>query len=470
MIKSVDGKLIPVHSLLADALVRRSSTIALRLLHRRIAAVLETELGAAESATTLWNCAEHWAAAAEHDRAFSLLRKCADHARDIGRPGAAAEILLRVASMHIDADTRIGALQEAIRLAKAAHEHDLVLLGISHLRQLEPFARHDDIELAELHALSVTHRDSSDYEQRVLVYLESGTASADHRVRAGLAALQYADNHAKPGLAKRVAAAVSDADLNAVDNILALEYELVFNAAFGDAAKSATIARQLQVLADDIPGARGAGLRFNAVIALLHAGAVEEAFAGCERAYELGRNCGAIKLQLSAAVQLAVILVDQGRPADSLVWRERTQSLLEAYPRQLDGFEAYAHEIDFCLLEGNIARAQAVLRRCEEHGLFTSPIRQRWHRCLAARLRQLSNGPSLSSEEIAEFSREGNSSIPPTGILDLEIVVICAALVARGNLTTARRTLRDFLDHRALTARAPIPTHLRQAIAMYGLE
>lgn len=470
MIKWIDGKLAPVHSLLADALIQRSSAISMRVLHRRIAEVLETELAKAESATTLWNCAEHWVAAGDHDVAFGLLQKCAEHARDIGRPGAAAEILLRVASLQIDTGARTAALQDAIRLAALGREHDLVLHGISHLRMIDPLLHLDDIELAELHSLSTTHRDSTDYEWRVLAYLESGTASAEHRVRAGLAALQYADTHARPELALRVSAAVSEADLSAVDSVLALEFKLVFHAAFGDVAESRRIARTLQDLGDVIPGARGAGLHFNAVIALLHTGADEGAYEGCKRAYELGRQCGAVKLQLSAAVQIAIILVEQGRFEDSLPWRERIQSLMEENSRLQDGFEAYVHEIDFCLLEGNFVRAEAVFRRCEELGVFASPSRQRWRRCLNARLRQLSGGPSLSPHEIAEFIREGNTSIPPTGVRDVEIAVICAALVDQGDRDAAQQVLSDFLERKAASSRASVATHLRHAIAMYSLE
>jgi hypothetical protein len=469
MIKWLDGKLTPVHSLLADALIQRSSAISLRLLHRRIAQVLETELAEAESATTLWNCAEHWVAAGDHDIAIGLFQKCAEHARDIGRPRAAAEILLRVSSLQIDTSARTAALQEAIRLAALGREHHLVLHAISQLRKIDPLLHLDDIELAELHSLSTTHRDSTDYEYRVLAYLESGTASAEHRVRAGLAALQYADTHARPELARRVSAAVSEADLSAVDPILALEFKLVFHAAFGDVEESRRIAHKLQELGDLIPGARGAGLHFNAVIALLHSGADEEAYEGCKRAYELGRECGAVKLQLCAAVQIAIILVEQGRFEDSLPWRERMRSLMEENSHLQDGFEAYVHEIDFCLLEGNILRAQAVFRQCEELDVFTSPSRQRWRRCLGARLRQLSGGPNLSSHEIAEFIREGNASIPPTGVRDVEIAVICAALVDQGDRGAAQRVLSDFLERKAATSRAAISTHLRHAIAMYSL-
>jgi DNA-binding SARP family transcriptional activator len=469
-LKWTDGKLLPAHALIADSLLQRTVEPVKALLHMRIARILELELATAESPAVLWSCADHWIAAGDHHRALRLLHKCADHARQIGRPSYAAQILLRGASMHVENSARVEALREAITLANAAHETDLAYSAIKLLRQIDPCARHDDIELAELHVLSVTHRDSPDYEQRVLAYLEDNATRSEYRVRAGLAALQYADNHDKVELAGRVRRAVSAADLDAVDEILSLGYRLVYETAFGDVLEGARIARRLRGLSDGIPGAIGAGIRFNATIALIRVGATDEAFAACEEVYELSRTCGAIKLQMAAALQLAVILVDKGKLDESKAWRSRTQLLLEKHGQVLDGFEAYAHEVDFCLIEGDVVRAQEVLRKSEHLELFTSPVRRRWHRYLRARLTQVRVEKSISQDELDELIREGNDCIPTSGIRDLEIAVICAAFCKKGDRLSARAALRGFLSSRCRLRDLPIAPHLRFVISACGLE
>jgi len=469
-LKFVDGRLLPAHSLLADALVQRTADGVKTLLHMRIASVLEIELLGTAAPAVLWSCAEHWTAAGDHQRAFGLLRKCADHARDIGRPGSAAEILVRSASMQVQPDARVEALKEAVRLAKIAHEHDFVLFVTEQLRRIDPLGYYDDVELAELHSLGLSFRDLGGYEQRVLAYLESSETRPDQRVRAGLAALQYADINGCIGVATRVGRAISASDLEAVDEILALQYRLVYETAFGDLADGVSIARKLKILAMDIPGAVGLGLRFNAAVALLRAGATAEASRDCLSIYELCRECGALKLQMSAALQIAILLVDRGRFDESIPWRNRAQSLVQENNQLLDGFEAYVHEIDFCIVEGNSAQAQELFRRCEELDLFGSPIRRRWHRGLRARLKQVAGADALSDEELLELVRQGNEPMPANGIRDLEIAVICTALCEKGDRIAAREAFCNFLAKRNRLAGLPVAPHLRQVVAQFGLD
>ena len=469
-LKFVEGNPIPAHVLLADAVVQRTADGVKALLHMQLANVLEAELSTIESPAVLWSCAEHWVEAGDHQRAFRLLRRCADHAREMGRAGSAAEILLRSASMQVDTDGRVDALKEAVRLAQVAHEHDLVLHGAEQLRHLAPLAHFDDVELAELHALSVTHRDPLGYEQRVLAYLESSATRPEQRVRAGLAALQYADNSDRVDVATRAARAITRCDLDAVDQLLALQYRLVYEIAFGDAAEGARIARQLQALAKDIPGTVGAGLQFNSMIALLRTGAADEALTACLDVYERCLQCGALKLQLAAALQISILLVDRGCLDESVHWRNRTQSLVQENDQLLDAFETYVHEIDFCILEGNLARAQELFRRCEELQLFSSPMRRRWHQALGARLKQLSDAHALSDEELLDLVRRGNESIPTTGIRDLEVAVICAGFCQNGDRIAAQEAFRVFLACRSRLAQLPVAPHLRQVIAQYELS
>ena len=121
------------HWLIAEAVNRLTSPIALRLLHRRAALTLEADTKGS-SATTLWDGAEHWTLAGESRRASVLVRKCAQHSLDIGRPREAAEILIRAAQMVVG-DERIDLAREAIQLADAAGEYDVVVRASELVRE-----------------------------------------------------------------------------------------------------------------------------------------------------------------------------------------------------------------------------------------------------------------------------------------------------------------------------------------------
>jgi hypothetical protein len=466
----VDDRLLPSHSLIADVLMKRTANCVTRMLHLRIAAVLEAELTPGESPTVLWNCAEHWVAAGEHGRAMKFLRQCADHARDIGRPGAAAEVLLRIASLHLNATSRIAVLQEAVRLAKQAFEHGLVLRGVEMLRTIEPLALHDDIELAELHVLSVTNRDSDNYERRALACVQASEVTAEHRVRAALSALQWADAQSKPEFAARIASRVLDADLENIEDALSLEYQLVYQTVLGDPLTAGEVARSIQAIAANLPTARSASLLINASRGLLHAGATDDAIAAARFAYQRAESCGGARLQMQAALLLAGLLLDVGRPDLSKTWRARAAEARERNPHLFDEFEYRSLEIDFCLAEGNLAGARTALSNAERDGAFNSRIRQRWQRILNARLRQLSGEALLSLDEIATIGHGATESVPSTGIRDVEVAVIYTALRAHGRHAEALAVLRDFLQSRRRHSRAPLSRVLRRAIEGERLE
>jgi hypothetical protein len=466
----VDDRLLPSHSLIADVLMKRSASCVVRMLHLRIAAVLEAELTPGESPTVLWHCAEHWVAAGEHGRALKFLRQCADHARDIGRPGAAAAVLLRVASLHLDANSRIAVLREAVRLAKQASEHGLVLRGVEMLRTIEPLVLHDDIELAELHVLSVTNRDSDNYERRALACVQASEVTAEHRVRAALSALQWADAQSKPHFAARIASRVSVADLESIEDALSLEYQLVYQTVLGDPLTAGEVARRIQAISANLPTARSASLLINASRVLLHAGAIDEAIAATRLAYQQAESCGGARLQMQAALLLAGVFLDIGRPDLSKSWRAKATEARERNPHLLDEFEYRSLEIDFFLAEGNLVGAKAALCNAERDGAFNSRIRQRWQRILNARLKQLSGETLLSFDEIAAIGRGVTDSVPSTGIRDVEVAVIYTALRGQGRHSEGLAVLRDFLQSRRRHSLAPLSRQLRRAIEGEALE
>ena len=78
---------------------------------------------------------------------------------------------------------------------------------------------------------------------------------------------------------------------------------------------------------------------------------------------------------------------------------------------------------------------------------------------------------AVDRERTIDFMGE-NARVYATPMLvrDVEIAVICAALVDQGDRDAAQQVLSDFLERKAASSRASVATHLRHAIAMYSLE
>jgi hypothetical protein len=164
------------------------------------------------------------------------------------------------------------------------------------------------------------------------------------------------------------------------------------------------------------------------------------------------------------------MLIDHGSFTEARPWRDRSASIHAANDHLQDGVELRALEIDFCLVEGSFEEAAAGLRIADELGLFNSPSRLRWRRCLAARLRQLAGGPELEDDEIDDFLQSGKDSFPSSGIRDIEMAVVIAGLCAKGSRDRAERILVEFLEERVQHFRGPIGRQLQIAVAGAGLD
>jgi len=469
MISCSDGKMVPAHPLLAEVLQARSSTSVLRLLHLRVATLLERDPDCIDSPTLLWHCAEHLVAASEHGRALEILRKCAEHAHSIGRPAAAAEILLKAAKLQIGDPVRIELLKDAVRAGRRAREHDLVLEAVATIRRLSPAVVHDEIEIAELTSMSAAYVESADFQDRVLCCLHSTQADADHRVRVAVAALMYSDTYSSPALARSVAAAISESDLAQVDELLRLEFRILYHAALGEPAAGAPFARRMQELVPSLPLAAAVAVESTIANAYWRAGLVTEAIAVNRHAYELAETCGAVRAQLITALRNVDILSDEGDETVALLWLGKAHAVRKATGREVGEFDFAAEEIAFALAFGDGRRAAKVLNSADRRGLFSTPIRRRWRRCFATRIRQMSDGDSLSNEEIGEILADWSDGLSTSGIRDSEAIVLCAALTANGRREEARTVLRSFFAWRRHYSHAPIPWRLRQEIVRCGL-
>src|SRR6185437_12405784 len=77
LIEASGERVRPAHGLIADAAVQRLSAIQNRLAHRYAAEVLEHFADSSRTPSVVWDCAEHWVAAEDRERAVVTLRRCA---------------------------------------------------------------------------------------------------------------------------------------------------------------------------------------------------------------------------------------------------------------------------------------------------------------------------------------------------------------------------------------------------------
>jgi hypothetical protein len=465
LIDSDAGRIVAAHPLIAEVLLAQSDGAVLRLIHRQIARTLELETGAHESTALLWDSAHHWSNAGEHDRALATFRKCADHAAGIGRPADAAAVLLKAAKLELTDTARVDVLRDAVHAAQSAGEFDLVLEGVSGIRRLGGTTAHDNIELAEFAAMSVVFVDSVDFSSRVLECLSSSEADSSHRVSVGLAALKYADTYSVPTLAHSVAGAISDCDLSAASELTRLEFQMVCQAALGRPVSAVPFAKCLRRLAESLPAAAAQGALLNAGHAFWRAGLLQDSRSTIERVYDLAERCGALRRQRSAAMQLAIMLCDQGDADVSGYWRLKVSDLRKSCPWGLGEFELTLFEIEFAFFERDVCLAKEILAIADRKDVFSSAIRLRWRRYIDARMRQLSGEARLSNEELEGFLLDSNDASSTSGIREAEMAVICVGLFARSRFSEARERLRKFLEWRSHYSLGALPRQLQEVVA-----
>src|SRR5439155_18676762 len=98
--------------------------------------------------------------------------QCARHAMTIGRLREAADSLVRAAELPIASAEKIGFRRDAIVIAEAALESELVLSIAAGLRDLGDRRDHDDVELAELTTIVRSMRAEDDSLRRLLECVE----------------------------------------------------------------------------------------------------------------------------------------------------------------------------------------------------------------------------------------------------------------------------------------------------------
>ena len=445
LIEKSEEQLQAAHWLIADAVRRNATRLATQLAHRRIAEMLIDEATQSQSAAVLWDCGEHWIAAGDFTRAVEVMRQCSRHALDIGRPREASELLLRAGEL-APSPLKIGLAEEGVRVAAGAAEHELVLRGVDMLRMCGMPAAHDDIEIAELNALSIIDGSEADPAGRLMNCLNSPAASEQHRIEVGLVLMMLCDHHGNLDLAAK---AFSLIDLrnepeSMADKITFLTFLLVYHAAFGIAGEGVRVARRLLALGSGTSLDARSDLHRKAANVFWTAGLVDEAVVSLSDAYSHAKAAGLRRAEFTTALGCAGICNDVRDDIAARVWWNRAEKVADEIPE----FRANQYYVfiatELAAVECGVDEIRKV-HNCARSVLSnaTNERAQRWLFALQMLERHVSGQP-IDADAVSNLTK-GHTS---TASADFELAVAIRILNSSGQAELAQRVFDDHLKTR----------------------
>ncbi len=247
------GDLRLAHPLVAEGLNDKTFAAWRKLAAHRVAQILEVDAERLKSPSLLWHCAEQWRAAANDDRAFAAMRACASQALEMGRLVEAAQMLQTAISLNVSVAERIDVAKELVQTANLADELGLVLEATDFLMALGVEFGHDDVELADIRARLLRLGEDAAVEERALGCAACTSASPEHRVRAALSVLKYAEAAGRTDLMSRIDEALQGVDLGSLRPEIALEFHVVLHSAMGRSSKAVDAARRLRGIVEPGP-------------------------------------------------------------------------------------------------------------------------------------------------------------------------------------------------------------------------
>jgi DNA-binding SARP family transcriptional activator len=458
------GRVHAGHSLIAEAAERGAPPIALALMHRRVAILLEDEIDHAGESSALWDCAEHWILAGDDARATHVVRECAARATQIGRPREAAEALLRAAAM-VSGTRRTELAHEAVQLADSANESDVVVRGFHFAKQHGLCIEFDGSELAELIATQLEWRSPDQLKEKLLLWTTSDRTPRQ-RLRAALSALIFADNHGDRDVATKIFQCLKDfpADLESSLQPILLECLLIYHSSFGDIDDSRAVATHLLALADRMDPQSAADARRKAAVALWRLGDTSSALCALEAAYADAVASGLARLQLGIAAGIATGFSDLADTPRQNAWLAEADRVAREAPALRSTTMYLAVHTDIACVTGDDRTMREALERA-----LTSIERTRigrpgrWHRVFELRLHRLNGSIRDIDAAVDELLSHQKPGFEVGEVSDAEIAVAIEILVAAGQRARAVEIFERYInDYRRV--RSPLSRWIRNAL------
>lgn len=187
----VEGKEVRSrHDLLSTEAISKFALAAKKLLHRRIAGVLEREIEGRPSTSLLWDCAEHYKESGDINKARWLTLSCARHLTELGYQRDAVDIYKQSLAYCTNDMDRLKVIPE---LAKAQAACALWTECANTTKQAQSLMsqenyntnHHNSLEILELHSIWRAYR-TNDHEllQRIIQCIRDDNSTETHKIEA----------------------------------------------------------------------------------------------------------------------------------------------------------------------------------------------------------------------------------------------------------------------------------------------
>lgn len=330
---SGNNRVLCRHDVLAQSVLAKIFPASLEWLHRRAGGLLESELEGPNSASLLWDCADHWYAAGNSVRAVDLGRSCIGHLLEIGLALDAADACQRTLAFCTRGEDKfqiLNTLASVLHLTRSWPELLQVIDAIrgGHVRtQSEP--PRDDLELLRLDAEWHARRDWRPTMQSAMRWAIDDTAAPHHRVRAAIMALKIGTNLGDLAAITDIYGAVASvADGPGVARIDQLTLRMIYHAVCGDHAGAVCEARALldHVCAEPNK-VRYLCARLNCATALCRVGESADGERAYIEAYEVALNLRVYTMAGEISQHLMKTYLDTGRMQEAETWAHRYMGL-----------------------------------------------------------------------------------------------------------------------------------------------
>jgi hypothetical protein len=470
---SGEDQVRPAHWLIAESVQRNAEALSQRLLYRRIAAVLESEVQTEGDSGELWACAQAWLAGGDSNRAGDLMARCGTHALQIGRAREASDLYYRAAGV-VDPERIEGLAEESVRAAASGGEPNAIVRGMPLLKSRDGKRLHDDIEIAELRARIWCDWELDETLANLYECFTTESADRSHRLSAARAFLGLA---ADGRLVKRGLDAVDSVkDLLArtldLDDPIWLQCATVFHEVFGDSSQVRPLADRLVAIAAIARPDEATNLLRLAAASLVRVGERAVAMPLWQRAHDIADQAGLTRLTLGLKLTLASQFLDAGDPDAGRHWFE--QIVLPAREKGNHALE-FLHwsylslAAEFAMLANDRAEMEEICHQASDLssiGMGSRTIRTRT--LLSCLLRHLTDTQDDPEDVAAMLTVEQVPGYEPGVIGDFEMTVLITIFRDRGEASGAVEHLRRYLALRR-RPRLALSANLVKVAASLGI-
>jgi DNA-binding SARP family transcriptional activator len=334
---SVRGERIACqHDLIAEEVVGSLGVALGRYLHRQAAVVLDTEIASAPAANLAWECAIHWEAAGEDERALGVTIGIADQLLTLGLPHAAIDLCVRAERYCKTATHHADLLLPISRARRALHDWDGTIAALERRAKLQPTpvrstTEFSDDEIALFEARWWRNPDER-VLQPVLERVADAKAPVSHRLQMAVLGLIVADSYQRRREARLLAKQIETVSATtARDELEKDRARVVYHASFGSIALAVEAAHRL-VIAERSNGTSAAmirALRWSS-IPLKYANKLVQSYAALEEAFRVAERLGLHSQMYHAALGIVDNALDVEDVATADKWMPTFLELVPA--------------------------------------------------------------------------------------------------------------------------------------------